>query len=98
MTAALSSASVCSLWSGKSDQSTARFFAAAVPVAYRALFFLAPLGPGIAVDDPPHPVQRGAGVPANLLGAAAAITTATAGPLYRAAHQNGRLTRTGGSL
>jgi hypothetical protein len=35
--------------------------------------------PGTAVDDPPHPVKRVAGVPVSLLGAAATVTTATAG-------------------
>ena len=79
MTATLSSANIWSVWSGEGDQTTARFFAAAVPVAYWAPFFLAPLVPGTAVDDPPHPVQRVAGVPVSLLGAAATVATATAG-------------------
>jgi hypothetical protein len=79
MTATLASANICSVWSSESDQTTARFFAAAVPVAYWAPFFLAPLVPGTAVDDPPHPVQRVAGVPVSLLGAAATVATATAG-------------------
>ena len=71
MTTTLSSAGIWSAWSGESDQAAARFFAAAVPVAYWAPFFLAPLVPGTAVDDPPHPVQRVAGVPVSLLGAGA---------------------------
>jgi hypothetical protein len=75
----LSSANIWSVWSGDSDQDTARFFAAAVPVAYWAPFFLAPLVPGTAVDDPPHPVGRVAGVPVSLLGAAATTATAAAG-------------------
>ncbi len=79
MTATLSSANIWSIWSSESDQTTARFFAAAVPMAYWAPFFLAPLVPGTAVDDPPHPVQRVAGVPVSLLGAAATVVTATAG-------------------
>lgn len=79
MTVTLSSANIWSVWSGEHDQATTRFFAAAVPVAYWAPFFLAPLVPGTAVDDPPHPVQRVAGVPVSLLGAAATVTTATAG-------------------
>jgi len=79
MTAALSSASVWSLWSGDGDQSSAGLFAAAVPVAYWAPFFLAPLVPGTTVDDPPHPVGRVAGVPVSLLGAAATTATAAAG-------------------
>ncbi len=79
MSATLSSANIWSLWSGGSDQARARFFAAAVPVAYWAPFFLAPLVPSTAVDDPPHPVQRVAGVPVSLLGAAATTATAAAG-------------------
>jgi hypothetical protein len=79
MAVTLSSANIWSVWSGDGDQATARFFAAAVPVAYWAPFFLAPLVPGTAVDDPPHPVGRVAGVPVSLLGAAAAIATAAAG-------------------
>jgi len=79
MTTALSSANIWSVWSGKRDQATTRLFAAAVPVAYWAPFFLAPLVPGTAVDDPPHPVQRMAGVPMSLLGAAATVATSAAG-------------------
>ncbi len=82
MTATLSSANICSVWSSESDQTTARLFAAAVPVAYWAPFFLAPLVPGTAVDDLQHPVQRVAGVPVSLLGAAATVATATAGWLF----------------
>ena len=78
-TTALSSVNVWSVWSGERDQTAARFFAAAVPVAYWAPFFLAPLVPGTAVDDPPHTVKRVAGVPMNLLGAAATVATAAAG-------------------
>jgi hypothetical protein len=79
MSTALSSANIWSVWSGESDQTRARFFAAAVPVAYWAPFLLAPLVPGAAVDDPPNPVQRVAGVPISLLGAAATTATAAAG-------------------
>jgi hypothetical protein len=79
MTTTLSSASIWSVWSGDGSQAAARFFAAAVPVAYWAPFFLAPLVPGTAVDDPPHPVGRVAGVPVSLLGAAATTATAAAG-------------------
>jgi hypothetical protein len=79
MTATLSSLSVLSIWSNGSDRATARVYAAAVPVAYWAPFFLAPLVPGTAVDDPPHPVARVAGVPVSLLGAAATTATAAAG-------------------
>jgi uncharacterized protein DUF6640 len=75
----LSCANIWSLWFSDSGQARARFFAAAVPVAYWGPFFLAPLVPGTAVDDPPHPVQRVAGVPISLLGAAASTATAAAG-------------------
>ena len=79
MAASLSSASVWSLWSAKTNRSTTRFFAAAVPIAYWAPFFFAPLVPGTGIDDPPHPVPRLAGIPTNLLGAAATTATAAAG-------------------
>ncbi len=79
MATTLSSLNIWSIWSGQGDRTTARFFAAAVPVAYWAPFFLAPLVPGTAVDDPPHPVPRVAGVPVSLLGAAATTATAAAG-------------------
>ena len=79
MAATLSSLNIWSIWSSASDRTTARFFAAAIPVAYWAPFFVAPLVPGTAVDDPPHPVPRLAGVPTNLLGAAATTATAAAG-------------------
>lgn len=79
MAVSLASANIWSVWSGDANQATARFFAAAVPVAYWAPFFVAPLVPGTAVDDPPHPVGRLAGVPVNMLGAAATIATAAAG-------------------
>jgi hypothetical protein len=79
MSTTLSCANIWSVWSGDSGQARARFFAAAVPVAYWAPFFVAPLVPGTAVDDPPHPVQRVAGVPISLLGAAATTATAAAG-------------------
>jgi len=78
MSTALSLANIWSLWS-EGGQARARFFAAAVPVAYWAPFFVAPLVPGTAVDDPPHQVQRVAGVPVSLLGAAATTATAAAG-------------------
>jgi hypothetical protein len=79
MTTTLSSANIWSLWSGDGGEASAGFFAAAVPVAYWAPFFLAPLVPGTTVEDPPHPVGRAAGVPVSLLGAAATTTTAAAG-------------------
>jgi hypothetical protein len=79
MAVGLSSVNIWSVWSRRGDQSTARFFAAAVPVAYWAPFFVAPLVPGTAVEDTPHPVGRVAGVPVSLLGAAATTATAVAG-------------------
>jgi hypothetical protein len=79
MATTLSSANIWSLWSNHNDPRTARFFAAAVPVAYWAPFFVALTVPGAAVDDPPHPVPRLAGAPTNLLGAAATTATAIAG-------------------
>ena len=79
MATSLAAANVWSVWSGSADRDAARFFAAAVPVAYWAPFFLAPLVPGTGVDDPPHRVGRLAGVPANLLGAAATTATAAVG-------------------
>ncbi|MGH3203591.1 MAG: DUF6640 family protein [Streptosporangiaceae bacterium] len=79
MAASLSSLNIWSLWSDTGGRDRARFFAAAVPIAYWAPFFVAPLVPGTAVDDPPHPVARLAGVPVSLLGAAATTATAAAG-------------------
>ncbi|HEY2549987.1 MAG TPA: DUF6640 family protein [Streptosporangiaceae bacterium] len=78
MSSTLASANIGSLWSGGS-QARARFFGAAIPIAYWAPFFLAPLVPGTAVDDPPNPVRRVAGVPVSMLGAAATTATAAAG-------------------
>jgi hypothetical protein len=80
MATTLSSLNVWSIWSDAgADRATARFFAAAVPVAYWAPFFVAPLVPGTAMEDAPHPVPRLAGVPTNVLGAAATTATAVAG-------------------
>ncbi len=79
MTVTLSTVNLWSLWSGARDPSSTRFFAAVVPAAYWAPFFLAPLIPGTAIEDQPHPVPRLAGVPTNVLGAAATTATAIAG-------------------
>jgi hypothetical protein len=79
MTGSLAGLNLWSLWSGSTDRETSRLFAAAVPVAYWAPFLAAPLVPGTGVDDPPHLVARVAGVPTNLLGAAATTLTALAG-------------------
>lgn len=78
MSTGLSSLNIWSLWGG-GDRDTARFFAAAVPVAYWAPFLAAPAVRGAAIEDPPHPVPRLAGVPTNVLGAAATAATAVAG-------------------
>jgi hypothetical protein len=78
MTTALASLNIWSLWHGAAGPAD-RLFAAAVPVAYWAPFFAAPLVPGTAIEDPPHPVPRLAGMPTNLLGAAATTATAVAG-------------------
>lgn len=79
MASTLSSVNIWWMWSGKGDRTTSRFFAAAIPVAYWAPFFVAPLVPGTAVEDPPHPVPRVAGAPISLLGAAATTVSAVAG-------------------
>jgi hypothetical protein len=50
--------------------------AAAVPIAYWGSFFPALLVRGTGLDDPPHPVGRIAGIPANLFWAT--VTTASA--------------------
>ena len=79
MSSTLAGLNLWSLWSGRTDRGTSRLFAAAVPVAYWAPFFVAPLVRGTGVDDPPHPVPRVAGVPTSLLGAAGTTLTAVAG-------------------
>jgi hypothetical protein len=79
MTSSLAGLNLWSLWSDATDRRTSRLFAAAVPVAYWAPFFVAPLVRGTGVDDPPHPIPRVAGVPISLLGAAATTLTAVAG-------------------
>jgi hypothetical protein len=79
MTGTLAGLNLWSLWSGRTDRRTSRLFAAAVPVAYWAPFFVAPLVRGTGVDDPPHPIPRVAGVPTSLLGAAATTLTAVGG-------------------
>jgi hypothetical protein len=77
--ASLASLNLWSLWSGSTDRGTSRIFAAAIPIGYWAPFLVAPLVPGTGVDDPPHPVRRVAGVPVNLISAAATTATAVAG-------------------
>jgi hypothetical protein len=79
MTSSLAGLNLWSRWSDATDRRTSRLFAAAVPVAYWAPFFVAPLVRGTGVDDPPHPIPRVAGAPTSLLGAAATTLTAVAG-------------------
>jgi hypothetical protein len=83
MTVALAGWAVSTLWTDPPQSGRRRVhgrdLAAAVPVAYWAAFFPALLVPGTSVDDEPHPVARLAGVPTNLLGAAATVATAAGG-------------------
>jgi hypothetical protein len=79
MTSTLASVNLWSLWSHSTDRRTSRLFAAAVPVAYWAPFFLALPVRGTGLEDAPHPVPRVAGVPTSLLGAAATTLVAAAG-------------------
>jgi uncharacterized protein DUF6640 len=67
------------LWAPSADPAAGRDVAAAVPLAYWGSFFPAALVRGTGVDDPPHPVGRIAGVPANLFYAALTSATAVAG-------------------
>ncbi|MGF1429883.1 DUF6640 family protein [Kitasatospora sp. LaBMicrA B282] len=82
-TASLAALAVVAVWTEAEpapDRRVAgRDLAAAVPVAYWGAFFPALLVPGTAVDDPPHPVARVAGLPTNLLGAGATTLTAVGG-------------------
>ncbi len=64
------------LWTSPSERPLAAATATAVPVAYWGSFLPAMLVRGTGLDDPPHPVGRVAGLPANAFWAA--ITTATA--------------------
>ena len=73
---ALGSFALWHLWRSSEQRSLARAVAAAVPISYWGSFFPALLIPGTGVDDPPHPVGRVVGVPANVFWAA--VTTASA--------------------
>jgi len=66
------------LW-GRPPRRETTAAAAMIPIAYWSPFFLAPLVPGTALEDPGHPVPRVAGLPANLLGAAATTASAALG-------------------
>ncbi|MBO0703112.1 MAG: hypothetical protein J2P38_09285 [Candidatus Dormibacteraeota bacterium] len=79
MASALSVFAIWRLWTPSTDRGSGRAIAAAVPLAYWGPFFPAVWFPGAGVDDAPHPVARVAGIPTNLLGAAATGATAIAG-------------------
>lgn len=79
MTAILSSVALWLLWRPSKDHDTSVTVAALIPIAYWGPFFLAPLVPGTAVEDPGHRLVRIAGVPSNLLGAGAAALTSGLG-------------------
>jgi hypothetical protein len=73
--AALSAFAVARLWL-PGDRAVRRDVAAAVPLAYWGSFFPAAVVRGTGLDDPPHPVARIVGVPANLF--FATVTTVAA--------------------
>jgi hypothetical protein len=77
------------LWRSCDESSLARAVAAAVPISYWGSFFPALLIPGTGVDDPPHPVGRVAGVPANVFWAAVSTASAFAGWLVDARMRSG---------
>jgi hypothetical protein len=81
---ALASFALWHLWRSSDERSVARAVAAAVPVSYWGSFFPALLIPGTGVDDPPHPVGRVAGVPANVFWASVTTASAFAGWLIDA--------------
>ena len=81
---ALASFGLWHLWRNSDQQALARAVAAAVPISYWGSFFPALLIPGTGVDDPPHPVGRVAGVPANVFWAAVTTASAFAGWLVDA--------------
>ena len=76
---ALSAFALWQLWMNPRERGLARAMAAAVPMSYWGSFFPALAVPGTGVDDPPHPVGRIAGVPANVFWAAVTATSAAAG-------------------
>src|SRR5207237_4333314 len=58
MTTMLSSIALWLLWRRSPDQDAVVTVAAAIPVAYRGAFFLAPFVPGTDVVDSVHPLIR----------------------------------------
>ncbi len=79
MATILSSVALWLLWRPSSDRDATVTAAAAVPIAYWGPFFFARFVPGTGVEDPGHRLVRIAGVPSNLLGAAAAMLTSGLG-------------------
>lgn len=78
------------LW-GRPPRRETTAAAAMIPIAYWGPFFLAPLVPGTALEDTGHPVPRVAGLPANLLGAAAGTLSAALGWYLDGRLRTGRL-------
>jgi len=81
---ALASFALWHLWRSPDESSLARAVAAVVPVSYWGSFFPALLVRGTGVDDPPHPVGRIAGLPANVFWAGVTTAAAVAGWLLDA--------------
>jgi len=80
----LASFALWHLWRNSDLSPLARAIAAAVPISYWGSFFPALLVRGTGVDDPPHPVGRIAGVPANVFWAGVTTASAVAGWLVDA--------------
>jgi hypothetical protein len=78
MAVTLAIAALSLLW-GRPPRRETTAAAAMIPIASWGPFFLAPLVPGTPLEDPGHPVARVAGVPANLIGAAATTLSAATG-------------------
>jgi hypothetical protein len=81
---ALGSFALWHLWRSSDQRTLGRSVAAAVPISYWGSFFPALLIRGTGVDDPPHPVGRIAGVPANVFWAGVTTASAFAGWLLDA--------------
>jgi Family of unknown function (DUF6640) len=81
---ALASFALWHLWRSSDESPLARAVAAAVPISYWGSFFPALLVRGTGVDDPPHPVGRIGGLPANVFWAGVTTASAFAGWLIDA--------------
>jgi hypothetical protein len=92
MALTLSPVALWLLWRPSADAEAAVTVAALIPIAYWGPFFVAPLVPGTALEDPGHPVPRLGGLPANLLGAGAAVLTSGLG-WYLVRRQRSRAVR-----